>query len=35
VCVDTPSYSCALIKIICVRCERLQLMDIPHKGDLI
>jgi hypothetical protein len=33
-CVASPPYSCALIKIICVRCERLQLVEIPHKGDL-
>jgi hypothetical protein len=25
-------YSCALIEIICVRRERLQLVEIPHKG---
>jgi hypothetical protein len=23
-----PPYSCALIKIVCVRCERLQLVEI-------
>jgi hypothetical protein len=27
-----PPYSCALIEIICVRHERLQLVEIPHKG---
>jgi hypothetical protein len=27
-----PPYSCALIEIICVRRERLQLVEIPHKG---
>jgi hypothetical protein len=27
-----PPYSCALIEIICVRLERLQLVEIPHKG---
>jgi hypothetical protein len=35
VCVAIPPYSYALIKIICVRCESLQLVEIPHKGDLI
>jgi hypothetical protein len=34
VCVATPPYSCALIEINCVRCERLQLVEIPHKGKL-
>jgi hypothetical protein len=33
-CVAIPPYFCALIKIIYVRCERLQLVEIPHKGDL-
>jgi hypothetical protein len=27
-----PPYSCALIEIIRVRCERLQLVEIPYKG---
>jgi hypothetical protein len=31
-CVASPPYSCALIKIICVRRDRLQLVEIPHKG---
>jgi hypothetical protein len=26
-----PPYSCALIEIIRVRCDRLQLVEIPHK----
>jgi hypothetical protein len=29
-----PPYSYGFIVInICVRCERLQLVEIPHKGD--
>jgi hypothetical protein len=28
-----PPYSCALIEIIRVRRERLQLVEIPHKGN--
>jgi hypothetical protein len=35
VCVAIPPYSCDLIKIIYVRCDRLQLMEIPQKGALI
>jgi hypothetical protein len=31
-CVAT-TYSYALSQIICVRCERLQLVEIPHKGS--
>jgi hypothetical protein len=27
-----PPYSCALINIIHVRSERLQLVEIPHEG---
>jgi hypothetical protein len=27
-----PPYSCALIEIICVKRERLQLVEIPHIG---
>jgi hypothetical protein len=31
VCCYFPPYSCTLIKILCVRCERLQHVEIPRK----
>jgi hypothetical protein len=33
VCVAIPSLTLVLIEIICVRCERLQFVEIPHKRD--
>jgi hypothetical protein len=30
--VSTPPYSCGLFEINCVRCERLQIVEIPRNG---
>jgi hypothetical protein len=35
VCVSTPILTLILFVINCVRCERLQLVEIPHNGILI
>jgi hypothetical protein len=31
----TPSLTPVLIVITCVRCERLQLVEIPRKQDIV
>jgi hypothetical protein len=32
---STPSLTPILIVFTCVRCERLQLVEIPHKLDIV
>jgi hypothetical protein len=35
VCVSTLPYSCGLLEINWVRCERLQFVEIPHNEKIL